>query len=350
MAPGHHVGSWTSYEALPPGLATKVDGLLLEARTAGASVGRVHLAWSDLEPRPGDFDLRLLESGLAALDQQGMVGHVLIETIDSDGYSLPADLMAPGTYALANGRRLDDPVILDRFGALLDQIAPTLRAHHVFAIAIGNEPDSYFDDAPPASAEGLQWSASMAAFTRAARTRLQAAVPGLAVGMALNFGAIDEGFAAGVQPIVDAGDVLTLNYYCQDTAFQVRPATSVPGQLDAIVALAGDRPVVFQELGCPAGIAASVLGASPSAQAAFFHAVFAEMDTRPQLRAAFAFQVVDWSPTLAAQFANAYRAAGFPALADAVQESLASMGLVEYATGQPRGAWAELLAAAARFR
>jgi hypothetical protein len=45
---------------------------------------------------------------------------LLIETVDSDDFSLPSDLIVPGKpYALSQGRRFDDPTIIQRFAALL---------------------------------------------------------------------------------------------------------------------------------------------------------------------------------------------------------------------------------------
>ena len=347
LAAGAHVGTWTSYEALPASLAATVEARLAEARGVGLSVGRVHVSWAQLEPAPGVFDLSTLQSGLGALTARGLAAHVLIETVDSDGLELPADLIdrsVPGdSYRLVGNRRLDDPMILARFNALLARVLPVLAAHRVFAISVANEPDNFYDDYSPTSARGAAWGSALVGFLGNARTRIRAALPQAAVAMTVTQGALDKGFGTAVASLVAAGDVAIFNYYCQDLSFRVRPASQVPAQLDGIIAAAGGRKVVFQELGCPAGLLPSTIGASASAQAGFYQAVFAALSARPAVRAAFAFQLVDWSPALAATVGDAYRQAGLPALAAILEETLRTIGLVDYRTGVARPAWAAWL-------
>jgi hypothetical protein len=344
---GTHVGTWTSYEALPAALSAAVEARLAEARGVGLSVGRVHVSWAQLEPAPGVFDLSTLRDGLAALTARGLAAHVLIETVDSDGLALPPDLIdatVPGdSYRLVGGRRLDDPMILARFNALLANALPVLAAHRVFAVSVGNEPDNLYDDYAPSSTRGAAWGSALVGFLRNARARIHAVLPRVAVAMTVTQGALDKGFGAAVANLIAAGDVAIYNYYCQDAAFQVRPASLVPAQLDQLIATASGRKVMFQELGCPAGSASSVIGASTGAQAAFYQAVFAALPARPAVRAAFAFQLVDWSPSLAALFADLYRQAGLPALAAILEETLGTIGLVDYRTGAARPAYAAWL-------
>jgi hypothetical protein len=57
------------------------------------------------------------------------------------------------------------------------------------------------------------------------------------------------------------------------------------------------------------------------------------------LRAATAFQLFDWSPELAAMFAQPLRAAGLPAFADRFEEWLATVGLRRWSDGSARPAW-----------
>lgn len=54
-----------------------------------------------------------------------------------------------------------------------------------------------------------------------------------------------------------------------------------------------------------------MISATEAAQAAFFAEVGRQIAARPGLRAAFGFQLVDWSPELIAEIAQAYRDAGY---------------------------------------
>lgn len=349
LGPGAHVGTWTTYEQLPAAVQAQVDLRLSHARVNGLSVGRVHVSWGELEPAPGVFNLAPLQNGLAQLASQGLAAHVLIETVDSDGLELPADLedhsVSSDAYRLIDDRRLDDPLVLARFGALLAQVTPLLARYKVFALSVANEPDAYFDDYLPGTARGDRWSAGLLGFIANAKARVQLVAPNLPVAMTLRQGSLRRSFGSTVTSLARAGDVAVFNYYCQDDNFQVRPAAGVAADLDQLVATASGRAIVFQELGCPAGVAPSTIAASDAAQAAFYRAVFQAMPARPTIRAAFAFQLVDWSPALARAYGDAYRAAGFPQLAGWVEETMRSTGLLRYADGSVRPAYAEWLRA-----
>ncbi len=130
LDPGNHLGVWPTYERLPPEQQDSVEAHRQQAREARM--------------------------------------HVLIETVDSDGYALPKDLMAGEGYALAEGQAFDDPVITDRFACLLDVVLPELEGREVFAISVANEPDARLDDLDPNSADGLAWVEQLATFTAAA--------------------------------------------------------------------------------------------------------------------------------------------------------------------------------------
>lgn len=347
---GAHLGTHITYENLPRRVAKAVDTRIGEARAAGMGISRVHVGWAELEPKPGVFDLDPLSEALAGVPTNDAV-LVLIETIDSDGFALPPDLVGDaGGYALAPGRQFGDAVINERFAALLKAVAPLLAARRVFAISVGNEPDNYFDDVNPASRAGAAWNRDMTAFLRSARRTIRQSLPNAAVGMTLTQISIEKGRGASLAPILAASDVALFNYYCQDTNMQVEPAHVVAGEIDQIVARANGRPVVFQEVGCPAGAAPSRIAASAARQRAFLAAFGEELAARPELRAAFWFQAVDWSPALAAAVADALAQAGYPELGARFEETLATIGLLRYRDGVARPAWAEFLGVVRRLR
>ncbi|MBK8480173.1 MAG: hypothetical protein IPL40_03190 [Proteobacteria bacterium] len=342
LPPGNHLGVFPTYESLPTATASAVDARLAEARAHGMQVSRVHVSWAELEPSATTIDTSVLERALAAATAQGQAVHLLIETVDSDGFSIPSDL-AGAQYTLAAGRAFDDPLIVDRFAALLDRVLPLLATHRVFALSVGNEPDTFYDDTSPTSAAGRSWAASLLGFLAKARTRIRDALPEVAVAMTLRQGSLDDGHAAALAPLVAAGDFAAFNYYCLDKAYRLRAPGSVASDVKAMTTLAAGRPLVLQEVGCPAGRAPSVLGSSGAAQASFLAELGTVLRTAPSLRAAFAFQLVDWSPALAKTFGDAYAAEGFPALGAKVEETLASLGLLSFASGAAKPAWAEFL-------
>lgn len=349
LGPGAHIGTWITYEQLPTAVQAQVDLRLTHAMLNGLSVGRVHVSWAELEPSPGVFNLAPLRNSLASLTAKGLAAHVLIETVDSDGLELPADLedrsVPSDPYRLVSDRRLDDLLVLARFENLLNQVLPVLAQHRVFALSVANEPDAYFDDYPPGTARGNRWVAGLQGFLANAKARVQRVLPQLPVAYTLRQGSLRRTFGPTVTTLVRTGDVAVFNYYCQDDNFQVRPPTGVGADFDQLIAAASGRSIIFQELGCPAGVAPTTISASDSAQAAFYRTVFQAMPSRPSIRAAFAFQFVDWSPALSHTFAEAYRLAGFPQLAGWVEESMKSKGLLRYSDGSLRPAYTEWLRA-----
>jgi hypothetical protein len=328
-------GAWETYERLPDDVDAAVEGARDQARAAGLEVARIHVGWDELEPGPGRFQLDGLTTQLDAA--AGLAVQLLIETVDSEGFSLPRDLVT-GDGALVDGLSFDDPLVTDRFACLLDQVLPALDDHPVFAISVGNEPDTRLDDVDPRSDEGLTWIDTLVGFLEPARDRVRAARPEIGVSMTLRQGSLEAGIDT-LGPLISAGTVATFNYYCQGPDFFVQPATVVPGELDAIEAAAGGLPIVLQELGCPAGAANSTIGASETLQEQFYATVAEELAARPAFQAAFVFQLVDWSPELSATFADAFADAGFPELGAQVEESLSTLGLIRYDDGTPRPAF-----------
>jgi hypothetical protein len=340
-----------SYEVLPSQTATAVDVREAEAVDAGVRVARVHVSWAELEPTPGQYDLSALEDGVARVSTPDSALLLLVETLDSEGFSLPSDLVNPSDrYRLADDRRLDDPVILARYHALIAALTPRLSNEKIFAFSVANEPDTFLDDVPEASSEAIAWVSALAGFTAHARQTIQASLPGTAVGMTLRQTGIEAGLDLGA--VIAAGDVALFNYYCQDAGLLVDDPALVTPELDQLLAAAGELPVVLQELGCPAGPdgGGSIIGASHEKQAAFFTAVAARMKAEPRLRAAFVFTGVDWSPALSKEFADYYRNEGYPELGDRFEETLSTWGLLRYADGSPRPSWNAFVAGVASLR
>jgi hypothetical protein len=336
---GSHLGTWITYDVLPSAIAAVADARLADVHAAGSKITRVHTAWSDLEPINGTFNPEPLRAALAKVPP-GDALMVLIETVDSEGFELPSDLMgADGGYTLAAGRRFGDAIINQRFAALLQKVMPLLEAHRVFAFSVGNEPDNFFDGVDFNSSEGLAWQEGVVAFLSAARTVIRATRPNVAVAMALSQTSIERGRGASLLPILNAGDVALFNYYCWNSVLQVQSVSVVPRQVDEIVALSGNLPIVFQEVGCPAGASPSRISGSERAQVEFVTAIGHELATRPQLRAAFWFQLVDWSPELAALFGSVITAEENPELGARWEETLATIGLVRFSDGSARPAW-----------
>ncbi len=328
------LGTWPTYEALSTDATAVVDAKLAELTELGMSVRRIHTSWAELEEDPATLR-RLIDDEHFSADTKI---HVLLETVDSEGYVLPADLVdASVPYRLAEGRAFDDDVILERFDALVARIAADLD-DRIIAMSLGNEPDNYFDDFAESTIEGNAWRDGLLGFLAHARGTVHAVREDLPVAYTLT----QAGQAKAPEAwslLVQAGDFAAFNLYCTGDDLQSKASGEVATEIEDLAAAAGDRQIVVQELGCPAGAEDSLLGATPAAQAAFFSDAIAAMHTHPQFRAAFVFQLIDWTPELADSIASLYTDAGYPELGAQVAETLTTLGLIDLDTLEPRPAW-----------
>lgn len=225
------------------------------AYRAGARGGYVSYLWSDLEPRPGAFDLTSLRNDLDYMARvRGLAIEVNLQILNTTDKETPPDLSATP---------FDDPTMLSRFQALFDAIRPTLDSH-VRYLAIGNEVDVYLETHPD------EWPAYRSFYQRAADYVRQQA-PWLQVGVTATFGGARGTAAANVADLNQASDVWILTYYPLEGIFQATNPAAPDADFPAMVDLAGGKPIVLQEVGYPT---AERLASSEAEQAGFVDHVF----------------------------------------------------------------------------
>lgn len=246
LADGTHLGvGWFS----PPEPAT-ADTVNTHWRELSqtSSVGRVIVDWTDVEATRGDYDLAYLTGQLALLDDAGLAPMVTIAAIDASGTPWPSWL---GEF--------DAVAASAAYDAMLDEVLPTLADHGVWLLAIANEPpfdDRDFD------------RAGFVTFVEHVASHVHDVAPDLAV--TFTFAGTDVLVDdLDIHRLVDAGDVLSVNHYCLGPDLTAEPLERADQRIDDIVRIAHDKPVVFQELGCPAS---DVNGSSEQFQAVYLEA------------------------------------------------------------------------------
>ncbi|GEM_PF-855375 len=342
LPPGNHPGIIRGFNAdNPPALTKILDDKWTEALRRGLRVARIPLNWPALEPGPDRVREEELLEALLACQSEGLAPLVEITAIDSESYELPPDLMeAPGTYRLRGGMRLDDPAILARYAKLMDRTVPMMRDHGAWGLVVANEPGNRLDDVP-AEKE------AMVNFITAARKRVRALAPRLAVLVAMRAAEVDAS-KPYLRDFLALGDAACFNYYAKPQKRAGMMPALESARLAAVLAAAGDKPVVFHELGCPSGRdeGKRVTEYTPALQEAFFRFFFERMRKVKRIRAAFVFQMVDWSPKTAALFEKALEKEKVPrAFIDAFMESLLTMGLLRFPGGEEKPAWKAFLEA-----
>ncbi|MEM1332148.1 MAG: hypothetical protein AAGG08_01710 [Actinomycetota bacterium] len=262
----------SSFSPTPPELAAERDDLWDRVQ-AVSPIGRVMVDWVDVEPEEGVYETGDIVEGLTELRERGQAPMLSIVATDVSGTPFPSwlgDTFEPARAAAAYNR-------------MLDALAPIIRDHDVWYLAVANEP-------PLEELDRMDF----AEFVAAVRDHARPLLPDTAVGFVFAGGDALADDAAG-EALRNASDVLALNHYCLDAGFQVTPIEELDAGFDRILDAADGRPVVFQELGCPAS---AELGSSDEFQADWMEAAFDRIAAEPDVRAAYVFEFVDWSDDL----------------------------------------------------
>lgn len=240
---------------------------------AGATIGRVLTDWTDVEPEEGVYDFADLEEQLEEISARGARPMVTIAAVDVSGTEFPAWLGAfqPERAAAAYTR-------------MLERAAPMFAEHDVFLVAIANEPPL---------GDGLDVG-EFADFVAAVETGADAVIPDIPVTFVFAGGdALRRD--ADTQRLAGAVDVFSVNHYCLGTDLLAIDLADTAEHLSAAIGLAGDKPVVFQEFGCPASEA---LGSSEEFQSEWFEEAFRLIRADDQIVAAYVFELANWSDEL----------------------------------------------------
>jgi len=308
--------------------------LLGDAVDAGLSGFTVYVDWGDLEPEPGRYTLEPFRNMLDALQDLGVTPVVNITVGDSDGYNLPPGL-TDGSGGIADGVSLDDPDVLDRFGDLLDRVVPIVRDHGGFYLGVGNEVGEYLrDDTDERNA--------YVAFVDAARQRVHAMEPLLAVGVTLTSMSVREQSSVfrALRPVTD---ILPVNYGPIKPDFFVRDLDDIRPDFREVLAAYGDHPVIVQELTCPSP---ESMGASEAWQEGCFERLFAEIEETPRIRFASVFTFQDFEGDVCALIQDVLFGDELDDLPDEVArrlgDYLCNLGVIR-PDGTPKPAWEVVL-------
>lgn len=316
----------TPYPATPAALDAALTDAVNLAYNAGARGQQINFSWGALEPSSGNYDAAKLGEISAALDRAARlsltqyVGLQLINTLYRD---VPADLV---------GRAFDDPLVKQRFRALLDHV---VGAHvgRIQYLAIGNEVDVYLGAHPEELDAYTTFFRDAAGYAHTLDANVKVGVTGTADGVLGQHADL-------LATLNNAGaDVVMLTYYPLRFdalgAVTVRDPSAVSGEVSRLLTFAGSRPLVFQEAGFPS----SPLNLSSEAmQSAFFHELLlawrAANGRIPYLNV---FVLHDFTMQTCDDLAAHYQFAN----STSFRAYLCSLGLRQ-SDGQPKAAWQTL--------
>jgi hypothetical protein len=298
----------------PPGVRDYLDAIDL-VRGVGARGAFESASWSDLDSAAG---LKKTADAVSSSVDRGNEVLLTIKVLDTTVNALPADLRS-STF--------DSTAVTGRFHQLLDALRPAIGG--VRYLSIGNEVDVYLVRHPEAFLAYQRFYADAVAY-------VHATMPGVAVGVTSTFGGASMEQMASLNGL---SDVVVLTYYPLGPRFTPRPRETAGPDFTRMLAIAGDHPLVLQEVGYPSD---PRLSSSEGAQAAFVGAVFAAWraaGTRIPLLNWFALH--DFTPELCRQLDAYYGAPGDPNFG----AFLCSLGL-RRVDGTAKPAWPALVTAA----
>lgn len=297
-----------------------------EAVNSGMRVGRLQIDWPDLEPSINEYNTDFLKEALENYQQQGLQTFLLISVYDSEGMVVPDYL---------EGYTIGDEMVIERFKKLADWVIPMLIDHDGFLISISNEPDNEMNEVPGLPEE-------MLTFFVASRDHIHSIDEQMAVTITLTEGGLDNSIT-GRSAILDEVDIACWNLYGAKSAmgppwYLVQNEQELRDDINRMIEFSAGKQIVIQELGLWSGN--DVLNSSPEIQQQFFEVFFAEMESNDQIKAAFIFQLVDWSPYATSVMADLLIDEQIDqSFINAFTESLRTMGLIKYETGKTKPAW-----------
>lgn len=280
----------------------------------GVEASYLSLKWSDLENEQA-FSAKPLQdqAGISKL----LGGDVVfcLKPIDTSVKCVP--------IALAN-KGFDDAQLTAAWESMLQKVVPLLPKN-VKAIALGNEVDVYLGNHPEEVDSYLNLMKNARAFLRGAGIK----VP---IGVITTFDGLQRRPDL-VKKIQSNFDVTMMTYYPLGQTFEVLPMSSVGSHFDAMLALAGSKPLILTEVGCPAG---EPNKSSEDIQADFVKTVFGQLEKHPtQITFANFFEQSDFPSQMVDMFEQYYQVKD-----DKFRSYLATLGLKK-SDGKPRKAYGE---------
>ena len=226
----------------------------------------------------------------------------------------------------------------------MDWVIPMLAENDGYAISISNEADNIFADLPDLPGQLLT-------FLNESRSHVRSIDDRVSVTITFAEGSLKRNFP-GTDALIAACDVASFNFYgSEGTDSSPFNRTLTPAEIRSdiqqMLQIAGDKPILIQELGMHSG--SDILESDEEIQRQFFEVFYTEMQKEERIRAAYVFQLVDWSPALTASFVQLLE--GLPQeFIDGFEESLNTIGLINYSNGQRKEAWGEFIKWVAEFK
>jgi hypothetical protein len=272
--------------------------------------------WDEMETAPERYRFDGVDERVRFAEEAGIPIALDIRVIDGDHRSIPAQY---------RDWSFDDARMAQALQSLLRAAAPHCRGR-VKWLALGNEVDHYFD----------RHRSEVGPYTKLLDNVLPTArqqFPGAL--FTVNFSEQRLGDLAGLyRPITSKSDFYSYNYYPLKSDFTMREPDVVKEDMNAMIRAAGQKQVMFQELGYASS---DQVNSSEEKQARFVQLAFEMLrQNRGHVCAATFVWMSDLPQSVVDQFGQYYRLAN----SGRFKAYLGSLGMFDR-SGRAKAAWAQ---------
>lgn len=243
---------------LPENPSFNYDSCFVLGQNIGMGTVGMYLNWTAIETSPLTYDFTLLDIANIYYPAQGMPVDLTIAPIHTNNLEVPSDL---ATVAFNN------PVMINRFKALLDSIKSHAPNLVLSSLVIGSEHDVYLGTNTTLWAQYTTFYDSVSAYAKVLW-------PGLKVATEITFNGI-VAFNNLVQTLNTNSDYIGVSYYPLNSNFTVKPISTIPIDFATLVGLYPSKPICFYQYGYPSS---SMCNSSEELQAQFITQTFKTWD------------------------------------------------------------------------
>lgn len=285
--------------------------------------------WERIEPDSGEDLIDKEVMGVEHSISRGFSDsqYIAVTVIDTVKRVLPDDI---------SELAWNDPILLKRYGEVLDRLKAKLP-HSPDYFVVANEADVYFEKHPEEVAAFIE-------FASAAQKEIKARFPNAKTGITVTYEGLHKGGVRAeiVKKFLRISDKAFFTFY---PVFEMKPYDPLrtPDLLDAMIAAAGSKGVVLQEVGYPSGKA----GVYQDKQAEFYATIIPAIQQRQEIEFASIFALHDFDEKTCDMLTGYYGFGGLLGLTPWVRDFkdfICTLGLKD-AQGQPKPAWSKAVQA-----
>ncbi|MDN5200103.1 hypothetical protein QQ008_01990 [Fulvivirgaceae bacterium BMA10] len=297
---------------------------LARGRELGIEDVKLSFDWNLMETSQG-FDFSFIDIANTYYPDINIPVSLILRPIDTNRATLPEDITS---------RPFDDPLVIQRFNALLDSIFNRTPDLTINSILIGNEIDAYL------GTDADAWEA-FETFFKATRDHTKSLF-----GESMKVGTIGQLYGlVGDQEVFfksinQHSDFTAVTYYPLNDDFTVKDPLSIGEDFDNLVSKHGSRSIHFIECGYPSG---TLNESSEAMQAEFVAQVFIAWDKHINQVEHITFSwLTDISEQTANEFVQQYGLSGSP-FQSQFKEYLWTLGLRSHdGTGRDKPAFIQV--------